>query len=130
MVNNPRNPKGNNMTDAPNRIWVSADLTYWIEDPLGLSETDIEYTRTDIAQAHIAKLIELANVRMEELEVSDARIAELEALAVKAYTAMETTVCDGTLGLDQRSYMMVRHAVSAIEETTAITTGDTQCLKL
>jgi hypothetical protein len=46
----------NATTELPNRIWVSADLTYWIEDPLGLSETDIEYTRTDIADARVAEL--------------------------------------------------------------------------
>ena len=50
-----------NENEAPKRIWVAADLTAWCHDPIGIRETDIEYTRADLSDAkdkRIAKLTE------------------------------------------------------------------------
>jgi hypothetical protein len=52
------------MTDAPEKIWVGSDICHdgfgpepsiW-KDEASSYETDIEYTRSDIAQVRIAKL--------------------------------------------------------------------------
>ena len=37
-----------NETEAPERIWLAADLTTYCHDPLGLREDDIEYRRADL----------------------------------------------------------------------------------
>jgi hypothetical protein len=67
------------MTDAPETIWVGSDICHddfgpepniW-KDEASSYETDIKYTRADVAQARID-------------EAKDARIAQLEAAIVTA----------------------------------------------
>ena len=48
-----------NETEAPERIWLAADLTTYCHDPLGLREDDIEYTRADLSDAKDARIAEL-----------------------------------------------------------------------
>jgi hypothetical protein len=44
------------MTDAPEKIWVCIGMPGWLDDGPAEGVYDTEYTRTDISQARIAEL--------------------------------------------------------------------------
>tara|TARA_R110000764_G_scaffold4541_24_gene18649 strand:+ start:3716 stop:4054 length:339 start_codon:yes stop_codon:yes gene_type:complete len=75
------------MTDAPEKIWADKEFGYndWDAGTFcTVSDGGTEYTRTDIADARYNKL-ERKAVNLTETQMQwEARIAELEALLLRA----------------------------------------------